>query len=175
MVPLVRPVGAGRTVALAVLVGVIGCAGCATAPAVAEGPWLTVLAADDTVVAEFSVAGGDEVSFAVEWTHSVELERWREEFAVTRDGAIEIRSTRFRTFGAGTPDLAPEARIEDGWVVMSGIDRVVDPLVVRAGTTTDHRLIAGDRTLDLEPGQYRFVVTYSCTARTPQTRGSNQR
>lgn len=102
------------------------------------------------------------LEFEVSWIHSVEHEQWRELFVAKPSGEIRIESTRFRTFGAGVPDTAPETRLEDGWVVMGGFDRVVDPLVIRANAETSHTLILGDETLPMEPGQYRFRVGSNC-------------
>lgn len=101
--------------------------------------------------------------FEVAWIHSVELEEWREQFVADPAGEIRIVSTRFRTFGAGVPDSAPETHLEDGWVVMSGFDRVVDPLVIRANAETSHTLTLDSEIRPMEPGQYRFAVSSTCT------------
>lgn len=102
------------------------------------------------------------LEFTVSWIHSVEHEQWQEQFVADPAGEIRIESTRFRTFGAGVPDTAPETHLADGWVIMSGFDRVVDPLFVRANAETSHTLILGNDILPMEPGQYRFSVGLSC-------------
>lgn len=131
-------------------------------------PCLVVLDEADGVVATVSLSTSQATPFSVLWVHSVELEEWQEEFAVRPDGAIEIRSTRFRTFGAGTPDTAPQTAVEDGWIIMSGFARVVDPLVIRAAEITNHRLIFGTSEVPLAPGQYRFEVVEVCRGRQHQ-------
>ncbi|MFW5695561.1 MAG: DUF1850 domain-containing protein [Alkalispirochaeta sp.] len=101
--------------------------------------------------------------FEVSWIHSVEHEEWREEFVADPAGEIRVEATRFRTFGAGVPDSAPETRLEEGWVVMRGFDRVVDPLLIRANQETFHTFTLDDEVRQMEPGQYRFSVSSTCT------------
>lgn len=93
----------------------------------------------------------------------MEREAWEENFLAAADGSIVLHSTRFRTFGAGVPDSAPQTRLEDGWVVMEGFARRVDPLVIRANAATEHRLMFGSTTYTLDPGQYRFTVQSPCS------------
>ena len=102
-------------------------------------------------------------SFEISWIHSVEKEEWREQFVIDIDRSIRIQSTRFRTFGAGVPDNAPETSIEDGWVIMRGINRPVDPLVIRSITETEHKLFIADKAYSLPGGRYRFTVSDTCS------------
>ncbi|WP_280563746.1 MULTISPECIES: DUF1850 domain-containing protein [unclassified Chromohalobacter] len=89
----------------------------------------------------YAFPGWEGTSFTLRWTHSVEKEDWEEWFEVTEGGAIEITGTRFKTFGAGVPASAgKETHLEDGWVVMTGIDRVVDPLAVQAAPAEHYRM-----------------------------------
>ncbi len=84
----------------------------------------------------------DHTDFSIRWRHSVEKEDWEEIFAVS-DGTIKIDSTRFKTFGAGVPSHAgKDTYIKDGWVYMTGIDRVIGKeLVIGTGLDTRHRFI----------------------------------
>lgn len=83
--------------------------------------------------------GDNTVQFAVRWTHSVEHEDWIECFRVI-DGRIDIAATRFKTFGAGVPSHAGrQTRLDEGWVVMSDIDRDVDPLAIQAASAERYR------------------------------------
>lgn len=103
--------------------------------------------------------------FEISWIHSVEKEEWRERFVIDTDRTIRIESTRFRTFGAGVPDNAPETTTQDGWVIMSGLNRQVDPLVLRSNNETDHKLSVANRTYFLPEGQYWFTVRDTCFKR----------
>jgi hypothetical protein len=92
--------------------------------------------------------------FSLAWTHSVEKENWVETFRIDQ-GSIALVSTRFKTFGAGVPDHAGhETRLENGWVVMDGIDRIVDPLAVQAAAAERYRMRYGGRWFALSrPGE----------------------
>lgn len=103
--------------------------------------------------------------FEISWIHSVEKEEWREQFVIDTDRTIRIESTRFRTFGAGVPDNAPETTTQDGWVIMSGLNRQVDPLVLRSNNETDHKLSVANQTYFLPEGQYWFTVRDTCFKR----------
>lgn len=112
-----------------------------------------------------AVPFGSELTFDVSWIHSVEHEEWIESFVADDAGTIRLVSTRFRTFGAGTPDRAPVTSLRDGWVVMSGFDRIVDPYVIRTAEITEHTMHVGDEALPLLPGQYRFIAERRCPGR----------
>lgn len=83
--------------------------------------------------------GGDHTQFALRWRHSVEEEDWIEQFRIIGT-EVQIASTRFKTFGAGVPAHAgTNTDLDHGWVVMSGIDRDVDPLTVQAASAENYR------------------------------------
>lgn len=103
--------------------------------------WLEIRHGSDVIAV---YPGGSGTRFALRWRHSVEHEDWIECFRVTGD-AIEIAATRFKTFGAGVPAHAGRhTRLDHGWVVMSGIDRNVDPLTVQAAAAERYRFRYGD-------------------------------
>lgn len=84
--------------------------------------------------------GAPGTRFSLRWMHSVEREDWIECFRVTDSGAIDIAATRFKTFGAGVPAHAGQrTQLDHRWVVMSDIDRDVDPLTVQAAAAERYR------------------------------------
>ncbi|MES1923834.1 DUF1850 domain-containing protein [Salinisphaera sp. T31B1] len=120
--------------------------------------WLVVRQADTV---RYAFAGGEGTEFALRWTHSVEEEDWIEEFAM-RDGHIEVVATRFKTFGAGVPSHAGRSTtLEHGWVVMRGIDRVVDPLSVQAASAEDYRMRYGSHWFELSAGHRQPILTFA--------------
>lgn len=101
-------------------------------------PWLMVR---DSHGLRYAFPGGEGARFTLRWMHSVEKEDWEEWFEVTANGAIELTGTRFKTFGAGVPSAAGKVTtLDDGWVVMTGIHRVVDPLAVQAAAAEHYRM-----------------------------------
>lgn len=93
----------------------------------------------------YAFAVDDGARFSLAWRHSVEKEDWIETFTI-RERAIVLTATRFKTFGAGVPDHAGRrTTLEDGWVVMDGFERVVDPLAVQAAAAEGYRMRCGDR------------------------------
>ena len=101
-------------------------------------PWLVVLQGDHL---RYALPGAAVTTFVLRWTHSVEKEDWQERFQVQPDGGLMLVETRFKTFGAGVPArVGTETRLENGWVVMSGIQRPVDPLNVQAAAAEHYRL-----------------------------------
>ncbi|MDN6180924.1 MAG: DUF1850 domain-containing protein [Halomonas subglaciescola] len=101
-------------------------------------PWLMVF---DKTEMRYAFPGGAGARFTLRWMHSVEQEDWEEWFEVTDSGAIELTGTRFKTFGAGVPAASGKATtLDDGWVVMTGIQRIVDPLAVQAAAAERYRM-----------------------------------
>ncbi|MDY8109163.1 DUF1850 domain-containing protein [Fulvimarina sp. 2208YS6-2-32] len=122
-------------------------------------PLALVVAGPDGEIFRFPAEAGD--MFTLGWVHSVEEEAWEETFRIGAAGAIEIHATRFKTYGAGVPSEGAETtRIEDGWVVMDGIDRIVDPLAVLATPQETYRLTWKDRVYDLTPDGKPRILTF---------------
>ncbi|MCH2558384.1 MAG: DUF1850 domain-containing protein [Alcanivorax sp.] len=144
----------GRWLALVVALSVAG----ATA-ALLPLPWLVVLDGDR---ARFALPGPAGTRFVLRWTHSVEREDWEERFRIEPDGGVTLVATRFKTFGAGVPDqVGTDTRLENGWVVMRGIHRPVDPLNIQAAAAEHYRLRYRGVTLALaDPGPPR-VLTFT--------------
>ena len=122
-------------------------------------PWLVVR---DGAQWRYAFPGWEGTRFTLRWMHSVEKEDWEEWFEVTDDGAIEITGTRFKTFGAGVPASAgKETHLEDGWVVMTGIDRVVDPLAVQAAAAERYRMRYAGHEFALAHDEPPPILTFS--------------
>lgn len=99
-------------------------------------PWLEIRRGPDLIAV---YPGSDGTGFSLRWRHSVEREDWIECFRV-HGRRIAIAATRFKTFGAGVPAHAGQATaLHNGWVVMSDIDRDVDPLTVQAAAAERYR------------------------------------
>jgi hypothetical protein len=115
-------------------------------------PWLMVC---DKAGLRYAVPGWEGTRFTLRWMHSVEKEDWEEWFEVTASGAIELTGTRFKTFGAGVPAAAGKTTtLDDGWVVMTGIQRVVDPLAVQAAVAEHYRM-----RYRIGPAQHTFALS----------------
>ncbi|OHV07687.1 DUF1850 domain-containing protein [Kushneria phosphatilytica] len=121
-------------------------------------PWLVMSSGGQW---RFAFPAFGTVSFAVRWQHSVEREDWIEYYRLDQ-GTIRVSMTRFRTFGAGVPDHAGRhTRLIDGWVEMSGIDRVVDPLNIQAAPAEHYRLLYDNRVWPLYRGDRPRIVTFA--------------
>lgn len=61
--------------------------------------------------------------FSLTWRHSVELQPWEEIFqANPKDKEFVLVETRFRSYGAGVPDLSLGGyRLEDGFIVYKNL------------------------------------------------------
>ena len=122
-------------------------------------PWLAVKQGAEWRLALPGWAG---TTFKIRWMHSVEKEDWEEWYRITAGGAIEITGTRFKTFGAGVPAHAgKETHLADGWVVMTGIDRVVDPLAIQAAVAEHYRMIFAGHVIPLSRHDPPPILTFS--------------
>lgn len=121
--------------------------------------WLVVRDADGL---RYAFAAVDGSRFSLAWRHSVEQEDWIETFAI-RERAIVLVATRFKTFGAGVPAAAGRrTTLDNGWVVMDGIDRVVDPLAVQAAAAEAYRMRrAGGRWFALAGGSAAPILRFA--------------
>lgn len=121
-------------------------------------PWLVVRDGEQW---RFAFPGWEGTTFTLRWMHSVEKEDWEEWFKVTDAGAIEITGTRFKTFGAGVPSHAgKETHLDNGWVVMTGIDRIVDPLAVQAAVEEHYRMIFAGHVIVLSHGDPPPILVF---------------
>lgn len=70
------------------------------------------------------IESADEL--VVQWEHSVERETWQEKLQINEAGDIVLVETRFRSFGAGVPNMKEEGNVyfADGYLVMSDLYEV---------------------------------------------------
>ncbi|WP_238389580.1 DUF1850 domain-containing protein [Virgibacillus sp. MSP4-1] len=70
-----------------------------------------------------------------------------------RDQQILMKSTRFKTFGAGVPSSAgKDTFIKDGWVYMVDINREIgNELAIRTGRSTHHQIQSQNKKVKLIP------------------------
>ncbi|WP_243387170.1 DUF1850 domain-containing protein [Bacillus kexueae] len=76
---------------------------------------------------------------SMKWLHSVEKEEWEETYSVTEDELV-LKSTRFKTFGAGVPDQTEkEMLVQDGWVLLEDMYVSMGKVIhFRTGKETQH-------------------------------------
>lgn len=93
-----------------------------------------------TVLIALGAGGG----FSLEWTHSVEKERWREDWQV-QDGRMVLRRAAVKGAGAGM-EPGPDGRFEQGWWVWAPAAPPVAELVLAASgeTPSGWRICAKD-------------------------------
>lgn len=77
------------------------------------------------------LAGG---SFTLEWTHSVEKQRWRETWAVAEDG-LHLVEAAVKGSGAGM-DPGEGARLQNGWWVWRPLVAPVPELILASSGAT---------------------------------------
>lgn len=78
-------------------------------------------------------------TFTLAWTHSIEHQRWEEDYTVTPAGLRLVRA-RVRGSGAGM-EPAPDARREGGWYVWEPAAAPVAELrLTRSDYTADYAL-----------------------------------
>ncbi|NDI33537.1 DUF1850 domain-containing protein [Chengkuizengella sediminis] len=107
-----------------------------------------LIQSDNEINQKFYIHNFNE--FSVRWIHSVEMEEW-EEFFEIQGVSIVLNSTRFKTFGAGTPSNAgTHSFIKGGWVYMININRQIgNELVIQTGNETNHRIYIKENILEL--------------------------
>ncbi|MBU8906590.1 DUF1850 domain-containing protein [Desertibacillus haloalkaliphilus] len=93
-----------------------------------------------------TVEPGDHIS--VSWIHSVERTPWQETYKIVDNQQLELIETRFQSFGAGVPhESNGETTIEDGYTVMTGIDRVVEQFSWVHSHDADFQLFLNDENI----------------------------
>ncbi|GAW91583.1 DUF1850 domain-containing protein [Calderihabitans maritimus] len=88
-------------------------------------------------------------TFSVRWIHSVELEPWQETFQL-RKGRLVLQETRFKAYGAGMPTNGKEEIfVENGWIIIRGINRTYDSLPISISKVSGYQLISGEKVVNL--------------------------
>lgn len=91
-----------------------------------------------------------EDSFELGWIHSVEKEPWFEQYE--RQGEqLLLTTTRFKTFGAGTPSEGVVIPSTDGFVHME-VDQSMEALRLAVSENVETTLIVGDEEIPLYQG-----------------------
>jgi hypothetical protein len=78
---------------------------------------------------------------------------WVEWFRVGPDDVMVLYRTRYGAFGAGLPsgDEGGTVSLEDGWIVIDGMDRRFQSVALSVSSFTEHRLAIADRAWALWP------------------------
>lgn len=77
--------------------------------------------------------------FTLAWNHSIEHQRWEEDYALTPAGLRPVRA-RVRGSGAGM-EPGPDARLEGGWYVWEPVTAPLPELrLTRSRYTPDYEL-----------------------------------
>ena len=102
------------------------------------------------VYAAYPLQEGD--SFAVEFVHSVNKSPVRDVYTI-REGEIWNEQCIYYGFGAGVEEELGEGESlsygENGEMIISGIDKRMDHMVLVVGTISDHTLYWGEETISL--------------------------
>lgn len=60
------------------------------------------------------------------WRHSVELTPWEETYNVLENGDLTLKSTKYKSYGAGTPDTEGVAKmLPDGYIHVTEVERTI--------------------------------------------------
>ncbi|MBT2215594.1 DUF1850 domain-containing protein [Virgibacillus dakarensis] len=60
------------------------------------------------------------------WRHSVELTPWEETYMITKTGELLLKSTTYKSYGAGTPDTDGKVEfLANEFVRVTGIERTI--------------------------------------------------
>ena len=67
----------------------------------------------------------DKEEFTLSWRHSVELQPWEEKFQIDLPhNEFVLTETRFRSYGAGVPDLSPGSyELRDGFIIYKNLQQ----------------------------------------------------
>ncbi|MCX7029449.1 MAG: DUF1850 domain-containing protein [Spirochaetes bacterium] len=96
---------------------------------------------------------GPDARFELSHRHSVAKLPWVEWFRVGPGDVMVLYRTRYGAFGAGLPsgDEGGTVSLEDGWIVIDGMDRRFPRVALSPSSFTEHRLAIGRRAWALWP------------------------
>lgn len=101
------------------------------------------------------------MDFILHYIHSVDRQPVIEKYEVLSNREIVLRENKFKMFGAGMGHFSGEGTLvsEDGWTVIRGLERKVDPIYLRIGYTSDLTLMVGGTEILLSiPQHYGELV-----------------
>ena len=96
---------------------------------------------------------GRDGAFELSHRHSVAKLPWVDGFRVGPGDVMVLHRTRYGAFGAGLPsgDEGGTVSLEDGWIVIDGMDREFRSVALSPSSFTEHRLAIGGRAWALWP------------------------
>lgn len=111
---------------------------------------LVIRGADGRAVAVLPLEAGDP-GFRITFRHSVNREPWVEWYRGGAGGTIELYRTAFKAYGAGVPtgDEGGTVSLQDGWIVIDGMRRVMPRIAMMVLPLTEHRIGVGGCDYDL--------------------------
>jgi hypothetical protein len=106
----------------------------------------------------------DKEEFTLGWRHSVELQPWEERFRVNLPNKeFVLTETRFRSYGAGVPDLSPGGyELRDGFIVYKDLHQSYTSLPFYHSHYALYNLKVGNSNYDLTliiPDNTRVVLS----------------
>jgi len=93
-----------------------------------------------------------DMIFGISYMHSVNKSKITDYFTLKQNGVLILTSSRFSSFGAGVatfPEESGSFSTEKDYINYTGIDRVIEDLVVFVGTVADHILILPESSIHL--------------------------
>ncbi len=107
------------------------------------------------------VEPGEEV--ILKYTHSSDGTPVEQVFEVSEAETLELREERYRWYGAGLEFGSEyEVTFEDGWIRVTGYDRIFESLPIRVAATVPQVLAFSDTEIllaELAPAAARLVIT----------------
>lgn len=107
-------------------------------------------AENDEIISTFRLKGDN--CFAVEFRHSVNQSLVEDRYKVV-DGEIMVYETLYYNFGAGVQTELSDGQTlietEDGGMIVSGIDNIIDELIYRPSPVYDHILKINNQNISL--------------------------
>ncbi|AUJ25057.1 DUF1850 domain-containing protein [Virgibacillus dokdonensis] len=114
-----------------------------------------VVLQNDAIIYAFPESEG---TFALEWVHSVEKEKWIEKFRVN-NCQIFLQSTKFKTFGAGVPAITEQViKQKNGWLVVDLHREIGSELVVRTTEINHYKFIFKGKYYPMAASDAPYVI-----------------
>jgi hypothetical protein len=113
-------------------------------------PCLTLRAADGRLLGSYALERR-EPRFQIAYRHSVAKLPAIEYFRPAPGGGLELYKTAYQGLGAGLPfgEEGGTVRLEDGWILIEGLQRRFPAVSLSPMPLTEHFLTIGGRRVDL--------------------------